>query len=61
MLEQETRGYIIKIISRDELGGYPMTGVNDAAIIEIYKGDEQVDSAWITISKNGIARLDRIV
>lgn len=67
MLEQKIGGYLVVIRSSDEMGGFPITGKRDAAIIEIYdcgnvigESEELVDSAWLTISKNGIARLERI-
>lgn len=60
MAEQKTNGFLVKVLTADELGGFPMTGKNDAGIIEVYNNEVMVDSAWITISKNGIARLERI-
>lgn len=67
MVEQLVNGYQVIIRSANELGGFPITGKRDAAIIEVYDclnlvGEEQtlIDSAWLTISKNGIARLERI-
>ena len=62
MLEQKINGYTVKILSADELGGYPMTGKSDMGIAEVYdRNDEIVDRAWITISKNGRLRFERVV
>jgi hypothetical protein len=62
MIKQMENGYVVVIRSADELGGFPMTGKRDAAVIEVYDSEEEtlIDSAWLTISKNGIARLDRV-
>lgn len=67
MVEQMINGYLVVIRTADEMGGFPITGKRDAAIIEVYdcgnvvgESEDLVDSAWLTISKNGIARLERV-
>jgi len=70
MVEQVIKGdgYRFRVVIRtaDEMGGFPITGKQDAAIIEVYESfkdrddDYMVDEAWLTISKNGVARLERV-
>lgn len=60
MIEQEANGYRVRVLTADELGGYPMTGKNDMGIIEVYNSNGQImDTAWVAISRNGIARIER--
>ena len=58
MLEQKVKEYTIKFRTTDEVDGILMP--RDAGIIEVFKGDEPVDWAWVVISKNGTVRLERI-
>lgn len=67
MITQLVNGYKVVVRSASEMGGFPITGKRDAGIIEVYSNgslvgeeEELIDSAWITISKNGVARLERI-
>ena len=53
MFEQEISGFMVRFISADKLGGFPMTGENDAAVAEVYSGDELVSTAWIVVKANG--------
>ena len=69
MIEQIIKGFVttkgsyeyrVEIKTADELGGFPVCGKNDAAVIEIFDKDgKMVDSGWLVISKNGKMRIER--
>ena len=68
MIEQLINGYLVVIRTADEMGGFPITGKRDAALIEVYdcgnvvgESEELVDSAWLTINvAGGRASLERV-
>ena len=58
-MKQVINGYTVTILTAEELGGFPITGENDAGLVRVELEDDIVTEAWIVINDDGTIDLER--